>query len=131
MERLCRRTCPKCEQPCCGVAKPWYDLRDLLFLHLAGRAIAPSQPIRNSRDHCRYLESHGCTLPRLERPWICTWYLCPTQTALMRHEDADATRQVEDALKSIGLQRKRLEAKWIDIGFSHTATSSNSCHPRP
>ena len=119
MERLCRRTCPKCEQPCCQVAKPWFDLRDLLFLHLTDRAMAPSQPIRNNRDHCRYISERGCTLPRIERPWICTWYLCPTQTQIMRGEDAEAARTVEEPLKWIGFQRKRLEVEWINVSVKY------------
>jgi hypothetical protein len=113
MEQLCGSTCPQCHKPCCRVAKPWFDLRDLLFLHFTKSAIAPSQPIRNSRDHCRYLTSHGCSLPRIERPWICIWYLCPAQTEILREETPETARKVERSLKWIGFERKEVEAEWI------------------
>jgi hypothetical protein len=114
MEGLCRRTCPTCQQPCCRVAKPWFDMRDLLFLHLTDTPIAPSQPIRNSRDHCRYLSQRGCTLPRITRPWICTWYLCPSQTEILCKINGESARSIEKTSKWVGFQRKQLEAEWID-----------------
>lgn len=113
MDHLCCLTCPECREPCCRVAKPWFDLRDLLFLHLAGGGIAPSQPIAGRRDHCRYLTPKGCSLPRIERPWICTWYLCPVQKKILRSETPDSVWETEEALKWIADRRKQLEAEWI------------------
>lgn len=85
MENLCAGTCHWCPAPCCVSAKVWYDIKDLLFLHLAGISPPPEQPIHSFQATCRYLGIKGCKLPRLERPWICTWYLCPTLTARLKN----------------------------------------------
>ena len=42
---LCLSTCRHCPEPCCQTASPWYDFRDLLFLHLNFLEIPRFQPI--------------------------------------------------------------------------------------
>ncbi|MBU2487966.1 MAG: hypothetical protein KKA60_01110 [Proteobacteria bacterium] len=79
LDRLCAATCPWCPEPCCLSAVVWLDFTDLLFLHLANITPPPAQLRDRTPDPCRYLSPHGCLLPRLARPWVCTWYLCPTQ----------------------------------------------------
>lgn len=84
--RLCPVTCSRCPDPCCLGAKVWFDLRDLIFLHLTERTPPPAQPIAALTEVCRYLGPNGRRLDRFYRPWICTWYLCPTQTARLRRD---------------------------------------------
>ena len=84
MDDLCRATCFDCRAPCCRSALVWFDFKDLLFLHLAGLTVPVSQPLYPDRRTCRFLTSRGCRLPRLNRPWLCTWYLCPPQAAMLR-----------------------------------------------
>ncbi len=84
MDDLCGITCPDCRPPCCATALVWFDFRDLLFLHLAGLPVPTCQPRYPHRRRCRFLSADGCRLPRLRRPWLCTWYLCPSQTAVLR-----------------------------------------------
>ncbi len=76
---LGRQTCVFCPDSCCLKAKVWYDFKDLLFIHLIGERLPPGQPVIKRLDVCRYLTPKGCRLPRILRPWICTWYSCPTQ----------------------------------------------------
>lgn len=105
--RLCPATCSRCPDPCCLRAKVWFDLRDLIFLHLTEQPAPPAQPIRAMMETCRYLGPRGCRLHRLSRPWICTWYLCPTQTArLRRNGDPENLVGMIDAVKSV---RKEME----------------------
>ncbi len=84
MAHLCRRTCIHCPDPCCLRASPWFDLKDLLSLHLTNQPVPTRQTIHCIRDTCCYLGPCGCTLPRLSRPWVCVWYLCPSQKARLR-----------------------------------------------
>lgn len=84
MAVLARQSCPDCVDPCCRRATVWYDCTDLLVLGFTGQPWPPGQPMAAVGDRCRYLDPAGCRLPRIQRPWICTWYLCPRQTAFLQ-----------------------------------------------
>ena len=86
VDRICQATCRFCPEPCCLTAWAGFDFRDLLFLHLSGQPIPISQTRFDKYEPCRYLGACGCQLPRLSRPWICTWYLCPTQMSCLRRD---------------------------------------------
>ena len=61
MDQLCAETCPMCPDPCCLRAKPWFDFRDLILMHLAGLAIPGAQVLEDMTSTCRYSGPHGCT----------------------------------------------------------------------
>jgi hypothetical protein len=111
MDDLCRTTCPDCRAPCCQTALVWFDFKDLLFLHLAGLQPPVSQPLYPNRRFCRFLSSRGCRLPRLSRPWLCTWYLCPPQTAMLR------SRRIclDDEKARIKSLRRDMENEFISV----------------
>jgi hypothetical protein len=115
LDDLCINTCPWCPEPCCQKAKIWFDFKDLLFLHFAHKPIALSPPLAAFEDTCRYLSRKGCTLPRSSRPWICTWYLCPVQTAILRKRDSrqhDAFYRIVQEIKGL---RQALEEEFIKV----------------
>ena len=108
MEELAAATCVRCPAPCCLSAKIWFDAKDLLVLHLSKLPPPPAQTIGKMADRCRYIGPRGCRLDRLGRPWVCTWYLCPTQRQRLRSEDVAAYERLQGELKAIGAARKRL-----------------------
>ncbi len=115
MDELCAETCPDCREACCRVAKLWYNFPDLLFLHLNGLEPAPGQPHREYHLHCRYLSEQGCMLPRIRRPWICTWYLCPPQTSLLRKRGKTVRRRVDEIFQEIKEKRKGMEEEFLRV----------------
>ena len=115
MKALCARTCTYCPDPCCLKASVWYDFRELLGLHLYGKSLPMGQPITNYGDICRYFSHSGCTLPRLIRPWICTWYICPVQARWLRTQPGEAGRNLDRALGQIKSRRSALEEKYISV----------------
>lgn len=117
MDRLCELTCPWCEEPCCRVANLWFDFRDLLFMHLIGHVPPESQPLKKTDDHCRFLSATGCILPRISRPWICTWYLCPSQTAIIRSKERHLHATIESTLLRIKKMRNLMEDEFISVIF--------------
>jgi hypothetical protein len=88
LEELCMATCTHCPDPCCFSAYAWLDFKDLLFAHLNGLPVPPAQLMTDRKTVCCYLGARGCTLERISRPWICTWYLCPAQLAALRRDNA-------------------------------------------
>ena len=114
-DELCAESCPWCPDPCCQKASVWFDFKDVLFLHLRQLPIPPCQPKESIKTPCRYFGSKGCRLPRINRPWICTWYLCPTQTAKLRKEHAAKLEFLDRTFAKIKSERNLLEREYIRI----------------
>jgi hypothetical protein len=115
LHELCADSCPWCSEPCCLKASVWFDFKDLLFLHFNNQPLPPAQPKVNYRMPCRYLGPRGCRLPRIARPWICTWYLCPTQTAKLGNGHQAKRKLLNRAMAQIKSERNLLENEFIRI----------------
>jgi len=115
LDALCLETCPRCPDPCCLHARPWFDFRDLLMLHLNDLAIPTSQTIESLNATCRYCGQHGCTLDRLSRPWICTWYLCPAQTGNLIRRRGLQGHELSLAVMEIKALRQKMEDMFIQV----------------
>ena len=115
LDELCAGSCPWCPNPCCLKASVWFDFKDLLFLHLHPLSIPPRQPKANLKSPCCYHGPRGCRLPRINRPWICTWYLCPTQTAILKKGYPVEHESLKQAFSQIKSERNLLESEYIRI----------------
>jgi hypothetical protein len=115
MDMICAHTCTHCPEPCCLAASVWYDFRDLLSLHLAGKPIPIGQPIAGYRGTCRFIANTGCSLPRSIRPWICTWYLCPVQTRWLKKQPGAAGRRLLKSLNEMKFRRAELEKRFVAV----------------
>ena len=115
LDVLGRITCSHCPEICCLSASPWYDLRDLVYLHLNQLPIPLSQTISGIGETCCYISHRGCRLPRNIRPWICTWYLCPSQTASARKNKTGPRQPLSRAFEEIKALRKDLEDEFIRV----------------
>jgi hypothetical protein len=112
MDRLCGETCPDCTDICCRRAWVWADFKDLLFFHLAGIPLPDQQLMSRKGDRCRYGGADGCRLERIQRPFVCTWYLCPAQMRRLRNDPAEM-KIVSDSLQRIKRLRQEMEASFI------------------
>jgi len=111
-------TCAVCRDPCCRHAKVWIDFKDLLFLHLHGVPRPSHQLRRNLHEPCRYLGHRGCRLPRLARPWICTWYICPDQRQAIQRDIPGGGNRIENLQSRVKSRREAMEAAFLDaVGF--------------
>ena len=115
IDDLGKATCPWCPDPCCLSAKVWIDFKDLLFLHLGGHQIPPEQLLPNFEKICRYWSLKGCVLPRMTRPWVCTWYLCPTQTANLRRKSRHTQDKYNRLIQDVKVCRTKMEAEFIRV----------------
>ncbi|MBC2711033.1 MAG: hypothetical protein HGJ94_08580 [Desulfosarcina sp.] len=112
MDRLCREACPDCADICCYRAWVWADFRDLLFLHLAGIPVPDQQLLCRQGARCRYGGPGGCRLDRIQRPFVCTWYLCPAQTRILGDQPAEKQRLLT-TLQQIKSRRRQMETVFI------------------
>ena len=112
MDRLCLGTCPTCTTVCCNRAWVWADFKDLLFFHLADVPLPEHQLLSRQGDHCRYGGPDGCRLDRLQRPFVCSWYLCPAQTRILNKETAEK-QWLSSALHRIKRLRRQMETAFI------------------
>lgn len=112
-DQLAATTCMDCPDPCCRHAKVWLDFQDLLFIHLHQETLPPQQLRRNLHESCRYLGRHGCTLPRLSRPWICTWYICPAQRQVLARDIPGGMAQTATALARVKSLREEMERRFL------------------
>lgn len=115
MDDLCAVTCLFCPDPCCLNAKVWIDFRDLLFLHLSGQQIPQGQILQNLKQACRYCSPKGCTLTRILRPWVCTWYLCPAQVSNFHRKSLEVQENFNQTVKAVKAGRKEMEAEFIRV----------------
>jgi len=115
LDELCTSTCPWCPDPCCWVATVWIDFTDLLFLHLCGQQIPSAQPQQDLKKTCRYFGPRGCTLPRITRPWCCTWYMCASQLANLHKKDPPVQNTFRQAIQTIRNGRKEMEEEFIRL----------------
>ena len=112
MDGLCHTTCPACSEVCCQHASVWIDFKDLLFFHLAAIPVPDSQLLSRRGERCRYATTDGCRLDRLQRPFVCTWYLCPAQSQCLR-EQHDRWHTTQTCLQQIKHFRHRMEMSFI------------------
>lgn len=115
LDNLCRVTCPWCPDPCCLTARVWIDFKDLLFLHLGGHQIPPKQLLPNLKTACRYWSLKGCVLPRMARPWVCTWYLCSTQKANLRQKARHTQDEFSMLIQNVKVCRTEMEDEFIRV----------------
>lgn len=114
LDRLCAATCPFCPDPCCLKATIWFDLKDMVFLHLIHGPIPEAQPLFRQGETCRYSGPKGCALPRHTRPFICTLYLCPPQRSILRRCKEEDKRFM-DMIQMIKMKRNALEEAFVRI----------------
>jgi hypothetical protein len=114
MDVICANTCIHCPDPCCLTASVWYDFRDLLSLHLLETPIPIGQPAADYQGVCRFITHTGCSLPRMIRPWICTWYLCPVQSRWLKKQPGGYDRSLLKSLQRIKSLRAGLETQYIE-----------------
>ena len=113
LERVCLASCTTCADVCCSRATVWYDLKDLLIVYLNTSTFPDRQIYRLSDHSCCNLTPVGCRLNRSDRPFLCTWYICPDQKKVLEGlPDSDKRLAVFRAINKIKTARKDLEQEY-------------------
>ncbi len=115
LQDLCTKTCTHCHEVCCLKATLWYDFNDLLFCFLRKGKIPERQISRKGDGACCHLDRNGCLLQRIDRPFICTWYICQQQRELSEEKQQQTiVRNLIASLNIIKASRKRMEKCFLE-----------------
>lgn len=116
LERVCLESCPTCTDVCCTRATVWYDLPDLLVIYLNTGTLPKRQIYRHPDHSCCNLTPAGCRLSRSDRPFICTWYICPDQQKILRRMTSRSGKEltVFHTISAIKTARKELQQVYIN-----------------
>ena len=117
IEMVCSHTCVHCEDICCLRATIWYDLKDLLYIYF-GRNTFPESQIKkklkgSKKKACCYFSEKGCTLSRVDRPFVCTWYFCPAQKKYLALCHGELKQKFDKVLMEIKILRNKMEEEFI------------------
>lgn len=123
MEALCAATCITCEEVCCRKATIWYDFKDLVCAAFALGNLPRAQITRTPDGagglNCIHLSSSGCGLVRTERPFVCTWYLCPAQKKRLDTPE-NGNGEIPDTLLRMKQMRNEMEYLFCRISSGMT-----------
>ena len=75
MERYIPEVCPDCEDVCCKQRHAYYDAEDMIYISARGLSV-PEYSERGLDEPCEFLSFEGCSRPRWQRPFRCTWFFC-------------------------------------------------------
>jgi hypothetical protein len=98
----------RCPDPCCQATSIFFDRADLLYLHSLASLIPDSQTRVRSGNPCLYLTEQGCVLPRIHRPYICTWFMCDLHYECFGAEEPKIQREFVRRLEEIRHYRQKL-----------------------
>lgn len=111
MDRYCAETCPRCLDPCCAALRVCFNVNDMVYLAGLGVALPLGQTREYDGAPCRYWLSSGCALPRILRPYVCTWFFCEPHMERFFQESAWFQRHLIGILQEI----RRLRASLLQI----------------
>ncbi len=70
------RVCPYCGTVCCANKFGFPEFADIISFLALGLQV-PDYDLDVDEDAiCQFIGEKGCILPRLQRPYRCTWYFC-------------------------------------------------------
>ncbi len=107
IEGYTSEVCPYCEDVCCKQKHAYYDSEDIIYisaLHLS----SPEYSKRGLEEPCEFLSCNGCSRPRWQRPFRCTWYFCGPLLRHMNNGPGRPHRRLVALLRDIVDLRGRL-----------------------
>ncbi len=113
LDVLCQSACVDCENICCSRATIWFDFKDLLYLYLSSCKFPQKQIRKNRNLSCSCLTPSGCSLKRRDRPFVCTWYICPKQNKILKDREVGHRDRILKVLQEIKKERKQLEVMFL------------------
>jgi len=112
IEDYTSKVCPSCKDVCCKQRHAYYDGEDRIYISALGLSF-PEYSERDLEEPCEFLSSDGCSRPRWQRPFRCTWYFCGPLLRHMHEGPARPYRRLVGLLKEI----VELKGRLLSSGF--------------
>ncbi len=122
LDTVCSHTCVACKDICCKRATIWFDLKDLLYLYFGMDTFPEKQIFKRKGKHgtvCCYFSENGCSLDRVNRPFVCTWYFCFEQKQYMMCNDARKKQLIDRSVVEIKDLRNLVEEEFIRVSTEY------------
>ncbi len=110
IEGFTSEVCPHCEDVCCRHRHGHLEAEDEVFLTVLGEDVPLASRDRDDDDWCEFLGPKGCTKPRWQRPFRCTWYFCEALLRHMPEANPKALRRLQALMQEIQALRRALAA---------------------
>jgi len=101
IEELTAQVCPGCTDVCCKQKRCFPDSVDVRYIAALGLTLPELESGRPPDGPCQFMGGFGCTLPRWQRPWRCTWYFCDPLLASMNTGPQKTARKISDLIQQI------------------------------
>ena len=76
IERCTASVCPACTEICCRQRHGMFTDRDRSYLAALDEEVPMHDPSYPPDGPCQFLGPAGCSRPRWQRAWKCTWFFC-------------------------------------------------------
>ncbi len=70
------KVCPYCGTVCCCNKHGFPEFADVVAILAMGGTVPEYDLSVDEGALCQFIGEKGCVLPRVERPYRCTWYFC-------------------------------------------------------
>ena len=85
-----------------------YEAEDIRYLEALGEPLPDVERKALDTEACRYITRLGCSLPRWQRPFRCTWYFCAALLEDMPRRSPREYRRFIDELRRLQSLREEL-----------------------
>jgi len=104
IESYTGEVCPRCTDRCCKQRHGTFTPLDQAYVNALGKDVPRHDPARPIDGPCQFLSERGCTKPRWQRAWKCTWYFCDALLQAL----ADGPQRQARALSRMQAESQRL-----------------------
>ncbi len=102
IEEYTRQVCPSCTDICCKQRHGLYVAIDRAYIATLGEPLPHHDPARSPDGPCQFLTGSGCSKPRWQRAWKCTWYFCEPLLRALDEGPQRKARSLSAMLEEMG-----------------------------
>ncbi len=113
IEYFTSKVCPYCGTVCCRQKFALPNKEDMITFWALDIDIPNYDFKKDINSSCQFLSHTGCNLPRLYRPFRCTWYFC--DALWLQIEINLSNFNIETGLKQLRSARDKLVSNFIKL----------------
>ncbi len=106
VESFTSKVCPYCGTVCCRQKFALPNREDIILFWALNIELPDYDFSRDINSSCQFLSYTGCSIPRLYRPFRCTWYFC--EALWVQIEIHPPSYNIEGALKQLRFFRDKV-----------------------